>query len=114
MNIITLKAYPKSQGVFRTIKNGFHTSQPHRRAIPLVSQTLIIIFRNGEVIIVVFLQRSKELANKVWPIEVALGHFDNFYGSSFGGTIWRSARLALLSEPKYMAVVNPFGNVEQT
>lgn len=43
----------------------------------------------------------------------ALKHFDDFYGSVYGAR-WPGMRAALLSEPKYIAVVNNFGDSEET
>ncbi|XP_062546668.1 5-methylcytosine rRNA methyltransferase NSUN4 [Armigeres subalbatus] len=43
----------------------------------------------------------------------ALENFDDFYGQVFGNR-WKSIRVALLSEHKYMALVNQFGDCEKT
>ncbi|XP_055595367.1 5-methylcytosine rRNA methyltransferase NSUN4 [Uranotaenia lowii] len=43
----------------------------------------------------------------------ALENFDDFYGQVYGKG-WKSIRIALLSEHKYMALVNQFGDNEQT
>uniref|UniRef100_A0A1I8NEZ8 NOL1/NOP2/Sun domain family member 4 n=1 Tax=Musca domestica TaxID=7370 RepID=A0A1I8NEZ8_MUSDO len=43
----------------------------------------------------------------------ALENFDDFYGSVFG-VRWRSIRAALLTENKYIAMVNNFGDNEKT
>lgn len=43
----------------------------------------------------------------------ALENFDDFYGQVFGNR-WKSIRVALLTEHKYMALVNQFGDCEQT
>lgn len=43
----------------------------------------------------------------------ALEHFDDFYGSVYGNR-WKSIRVALLSEHKYVALVNNFGDTETT
>lgn len=40
-------------------------------------------------------------------------HFDDFYGSVYGKR-WSGIRAALLSERKYVALINQFGNVEKT
>ena len=43
----------------------------------------------------------------------ACEHFDDFYGN-FYGSLWPSMRLALLSQPKYCALVNYLGDYENT
>lgn len=43
----------------------------------------------------------------------AMQHFDDFYGSVYNER-WRSIRAALLTEHKYTAVINFFGDVEKT
>lgn len=43
----------------------------------------------------------------------ALENFDDFYGSVFG-IRWKNMRAALLTEHKYVAMVNNFGDTEQT
>lgn len=42
-----------------------------------------------------------------------MNHFDDFYGSVFGKK-WPSMREALLRRPKYVAVVNNYGDAEET
>lgn len=44
---------------------------------------------------------------------LALNNFDQYY-SQFYGRRWNSMRLGLLSRPKYCAVVNNFGDTEET
>ncbi|XP_003745251.1 5-methylcytosine rRNA methyltransferase NSUN4 [Galendromus occidentalis] len=51
---------------------------------------------------------KSKLAVKKLPPDFALEHFDAFYPRVFGATEWRSIRLALLSQKKYCAVINPF------
>lgn len=43
----------------------------------------------------------------------ALENFDDFYGSVFG-IRWKNMRAAMLTEHKYMAIVNNFGDPEKT
>ncbi|ALC38579.1 CG4749 [Drosophila busckii] len=43
----------------------------------------------------------------------ALESFDDFYGSVYGNR-WKNMRAALLTEHKYVAMVNNFGDTEQT
>jgi len=43
----------------------------------------------------------------------ALDSFDDFYGSVYGGR-WKNIRASLLTEHKYVAMVNNFGDTEQT
>ncbi|XP_067626280.1 5-methylcytosine rRNA methyltransferase NSUN4 [Eurosta solidaginis] len=43
----------------------------------------------------------------------ALDNFDDFYGSVFGNR-WKSMRAALLTEHKYVALVNNFGDTDRT
>ncbi|XP_055641558.1 5-methylcytosine rRNA methyltransferase NSUN4 [Toxorhynchites rutilus septentrionalis] len=43
----------------------------------------------------------------------ALENFDDFYGQVFGNR-WKSIRVALLTEHKYMGLVNQFGDSEET
>lgn len=43
----------------------------------------------------------------------ALESFDDFYGSVFG-IRWKNMRVALLTEHKYMAMVNNFGDTDKT
>lgn len=45
--------------------------------------------------------------------DIALQHFDNFYGKVYGKD-WKSARIGLLSPHKYCAVVNIFADNEET
>lgn len=47
------------------------------------------------------------------PKDRALEQFDDFYGSVYGKK-WKSIRVALLSQHKYCAVVNNFGDTEKT
>lgn len=54
-----------------------------------------------------------ELQKKKHTKDRALENFDDFYGSVFGRR-WSSIRAALLTRHKYMAVVNNFGDTEQT
>ncbi|XP_063699689.1 5-methylcytosine rRNA methyltransferase NSUN4 [Culicoides brevitarsis] len=53
------------------------------------------------------------LQNKLYPIDRALDNFDDFYGSVFGQR-WKSMRIAMLCERKYIALVNTFGDTEKT
>ncbi|XP_071452006.1 5-cytosine rRNA methyltransferase NSUN4 [Hetaerina americana] len=53
------------------------------------------------------------IAKKKNPKYKALQHFDDLY-KSFYGSQWPSIRVALLSESKYCAVVNNFGDSEET
>ncbi|XP_018787507.1 PREDICTED: 5-methylcytosine rRNA methyltransferase NSUN4 isoform X2 [Bactrocera latifrons] len=46
-------------------------------------------------------------------IQRALESFDDFYGSVFG-IRWKNIRVALLTEHKYIAVVNNFGDADKT
>uniref|UniRef100_A0A1B0BDS8 NOL1/NOP2/Sun domain family member 4 n=1 Tax=Glossina palpalis gambiensis TaxID=67801 RepID=A0A1B0BDS8_9MUSC len=46
-------------------------------------------------------------------IDRALENFDDFYGSVFG-LRWKNMRVALLTEHKYIAMVNNFGDTEKT
>ncbi|KAK7865862.1 hypothetical protein R5R35_003978 [Gryllus longicercus] len=67
------------------------------------------------------LQRRHKSKKEHWAVErrkktpsmKALEHFDDFYRKVFGSQ-WPSVRLALLSPHKYCAVVNNFGDTEQT
>jgi len=54
----------------------------------------------------------KELWKKK-STDLALDHFDDFYGS-FYGKHWPSVRLSLLTAPKYCALVNYYGDYEAT
>lgn len=54
------------------------------------------------------------LKKKIRARDKALEHFDDFYATVYSG-IWSHVRSALLREDsKYVAVVNNFGNVEET
>lgn len=53
------------------------------------------------------------LDKKVFTKDRAMTNFDDFYGNVFGMR-WKSMRLALLCERKYVAMVNNFGDVEKT
>jgi len=53
------------------------------------------------------------LEKKKFPVHRALDNFDDFYGSVFGNR-WKSIRIALLTQHKYIALVNNFGDTEQT
>lgn len=50
---------------------------------------------------------------KIFPKDRAMENFDDFYGSVFG-TRWKSIRIGLLCEHKYIALVNNFGDTEET
>ncbi|CAH2233465.1 jg7904 [Pararge aegeria aegeria] len=54
-----------------------------------------------------------KLKKKNSPKYKALNHFDEFYGSVFGNK-WVSMKEALLRRSKYVAVVNNYGDAEQT
>ncbi|XP_053664985.1 5-methylcytosine rRNA methyltransferase NSUN4 [Anopheles marshallii] len=54
-----------------------------------------------------------ELQKKQFPKDRALENFDDFYGSVFGAR-WKSIRIALQCEHKYVALVNQFGDTEET
>ncbi|XP_023936273.2 5-methylcytosine rRNA methyltransferase nsun-4 [Bicyclus anynana] len=54
-----------------------------------------------------------KLKKKSGPKYKALSHFDEFYGSVFGKQ-WEPLREALLRRSKYVAVVNNYGDTEQT
>lgn len=53
------------------------------------------------------------LRKKQSPKDRALISFDDFYGSVFGNR-WKSIRLALLCQHKYIALVNNFGDTDET
>lgn len=53
------------------------------------------------------------LRKKQSPKDRALANFDDFYGSVFGPK-WKSIRLGLLCDNKYIALVNNFGDTEET
>ncbi|XP_053610282.1 5-methylcytosine rRNA methyltransferase NSUN4 [Plodia interpunctella] len=54
-----------------------------------------------------------KLKRKTSPKYKALDHFDDFYGSVFGPK-WEPMREAMLRRNKYVAVVNNYGNTEET
>lgn len=53
------------------------------------------------------------LRKKQAPKDRALASFDDFYGSVFGPK-WKSIRLGLLCDNKYIAMVNNFGDTQET
>ncbi|KAF7278361.1 hypothetical protein GWI33_008493 [Rhynchophorus ferrugineus] len=53
------------------------------------------------------------LRKKVQPVDKALAHFDDFYKQVFQKK-WISIREGLLSKQKYVAVVNNYGDSEET
>lgn len=53
------------------------------------------------------------LRKKQAPKDRALANFDDFYGSVFGPK-WKSIRLGLLCDNKYIAMVNNFGDTQDT
>lgn len=53
------------------------------------------------------------LRKKQSPKDRALANFDDFYGSVFGPK-WKSIRLGLLCDNKYIAMVNNFGDTQET
>lgn len=67
------------------------------------------------------LQRRWKSGKRRWNVlqhkrnncDRALETFDDFYGSVYGGR-WKNMRAALLTEHKYVAMVNNFGDTEQT
>ncbi|CAG9838689.1 unnamed protein product [Diabrotica balteata] len=50
---------------------------------------------------------------KVNPVDKALNHFDDFYQQVFD-TKWLSIRKALLGKHKYVAVLNYYGDIQET
>ena len=52
-------------------------------------------------------------AREKTPSRLALTYFDDHYGKTFGRR-WPSMRLAMLSPVKHCALVNNFGDVEET
>ncbi|XP_047535675.1 5-methylcytosine rRNA methyltransferase nsun-4 [Vanessa atalanta] len=54
-----------------------------------------------------------KLKKKSGPKYKALHHFDEFYGSVFGSK-WEPMREALLRKSKYVAVINNYGDSEET
>ncbi|KAL1384009.1 hypothetical protein pipiens_013068 [Culex pipiens pipiens] len=54
-----------------------------------------------------------QVQKKQFARDRALENFDDFYGQVYGNR-WKSIRVALLSEHKYMALVNQFGDCERT
>lgn len=54
-----------------------------------------------------------EAEKKKFPTNRALQHFDDFYKNVYGKK-WPSIRLALLSPQKYIAVINNFGDPDET
>ncbi|KAL7741211.1 hypothetical protein ACLKA6_015103 [Drosophila palustris] len=58
-------------------------------------------------------RRWNVLQHKKNNCDRALDNFDDFYGSVYGGR-WKNMRAALLTEHKYVAMVNNFGDTEQT
>ncbi|XP_058449759.1 5-methylcytosine rRNA methyltransferase NSUN4 [Malaya genurostris] len=54
-----------------------------------------------------------QVGKKQLATDRALDNFDDFYGQVFGNR-WKSIRVALLTEHKYMAMVNQFGDTEKT
>ncbi|XP_065085429.1 5-methylcytosine rRNA methyltransferase NSUN4 [Ochlerotatus camptorhynchus] len=70
--------------------------------------------------VLLYLFRSKhskthwsQAQKKQFAKDQALENFDDFYGQVFGNR-WKSIRVALLTEHKYMALVNQFGDNERT
>lgn len=53
------------------------------------------------------------LRKKQSPKDRALANFDDFYGSVYGPK-WKSIRLGLLCDNKYIAMVNNFGDTQET
>ncbi|XP_017107016.2 uncharacterized protein [Drosophila bipectinata] len=58
-------------------------------------------------------KRWNVLQNKKNNCDRALENFDDFYGSVYGSR-WKNMRAALLTRHKYIALVNNFGDTEQT
>lgn len=54
-----------------------------------------------------------KLRKKTGPKYKAMNHFDEFYGSVFGKK-WDPMKRALLQGPKYVAVINNYGDAEET
>ncbi|CAO1317873.1 unnamed protein product [Diamesa serratosioi] len=50
---------------------------------------------------------------KIYPKDRALQNFDDFYGNVYGNR-WKSMRIALLCQHKYIALVNNFGDSDKT
>ncbi|XP_037960467.1 5-methylcytosine rRNA methyltransferase NSUN4 [Teleopsis dalmanni] len=57
--------------------------------------------------------RWSQVIRKKTNIDRALENFDDFYGTVFG-VRWKNIRAALLTEHKYVALVNNFGDTEKT
>ncbi|XP_055920686.1 5-methylcytosine rRNA methyltransferase NSUN4 [Eupeodes corollae] len=70
---------------------------------------------------ILFIQRRWKGGKQRWSVvqkkksvtERVLENFDDFYGTVFG-VRWNNIRAALLSEQKYIAMVNNFGDIEKT
>ncbi|XP_055853674.1 5-methylcytosine rRNA methyltransferase NSUN4 [Episyrphus balteatus] len=70
---------------------------------------------------IVFIQRRWKGGKQRWSVvqkkkavtDRVLENFDDFYGTVFG-VRWNNMRAALLSEQKYVAMVNNFGDIEKT
>ncbi|KAH8412527.1 hypothetical protein KR009_002809 [Drosophila setifemur] len=58
-------------------------------------------------------RRWNVLQNKKNNCDRAMDNFDDFYGSVYGSR-WKNMRVALLTRHKYIALVNNFGDTEQT
>ncbi|CAG4951528.1 unnamed protein product [Colias eurytheme] len=82
--------------------------------------TILKIYKNASIYPNTYLQirlKSKthwaKLKKKTGPKYKALNHFDDFYASVFGNK-WEPMREALLRKSKYVAVVNNYGDAEET
>lgn len=64
-------------------------------------------------VITIYFSFKSQKDKRIFPRTRAMDSFDDFYGNVFG-LRWKSMRLALLCEHKYIALVNNFGDVEQT
>lgn len=56
---------------------------------------------------------KKPNSKKTSPTDRALHHYDEFYGSVFGDR-WKEMRKALLLKQQYVALVNNYGDTEET
>lgn len=62
---------------------------------------------------IIILQSKPRDMKKVSSIDRALEHFDDFYKSVYG-PLWPGIRASLLSENKFAALVNNYGDAEET
>ena len=96
----------------KTSRPWFVTSKRHkfdmREKVVKFSHVFFVQYKT-----VKFIYNFQDLWKKTHT-QLALDNFDGMYGAFYGNKLWPSIRLSILSQPKYCALVNYYGDYEAT